>query len=157
MRAAQHGLVSQAVAAGHPLSAAAQKTGGMEDALHSAQLSFGVYALGAKGLDVVLDVQRENGTLHVETAMRTSGALNLLMRFESKAKVAALVRDDGLQPLRYLIESDGRWSKRSLRMTWGPDGPRPSRNRPPDMFDRVIAVCAMAAGVRVPSWMMPEP
>lgn len=122
MRAALLGLVGLAVA-GSACSAAAQITGGRaEDALRSAELSFGVFALGAKGLDVVLDLQREDGTLHVETAMRTSGALNMLMRFESKARVAALVRDDGLQPLRYLIESDGRWSKRSLRMTWGPDG-----------------------------------
>ncbi len=42
-------------------------------------------------------------------------------------------------------------------MTCGPDAPRPSRNRPPDRFDRVIAVCATAAGVRMPSCMMPDP
>lgn len=122
MRAALLGLVSLAVAAGPPLPAAAQTSGKAEDALRAAELSFGVYALGAKGLDVVLDVQRENGTLLVETAMRTSGALNMLMRFESRARTAALVLDDGLQPIRYLIESDGRWSKRVVHMTWGPDG-----------------------------------
>lgn len=122
MRAALLGLFSLA-AAGLPCPAAAQTGPGKgEEALRAAELSFGIFALGAKGLDVVLDVRREDGTLHVETAMRTTGALNLLMRFESKARVAALVRDDGLQPLRYLVESDGRWSKRSLRMTWGPDG-----------------------------------
>ena len=123
MRAALLGLVSLAVAAGLPLSAAAQPAAGKaEEALRSAELSFGVFALGAKGLDLVLKVQRENGTLLAETVMRTTGALNLLMRFESKAQVAAVVRDDGLQPIRYLIESDGRWSKRVLHMTWGPDG-----------------------------------
>ena len=76
MRAALLGFVSLAVAAGLPLAASAQTAGGKaEDALRAAELSFGVYALGAKGLDVVLNVQRENGTLLVETAMRTSGAL----------------------------------------------------------------------------------
>lgn len=123
MRAALLGFVSLAVAAGLPDIAIAQPgNGGANDLLKSAQLSFSIYALGTKGLDVVLDLQRENGTLQVETAMRTTGALNMLMRFESKAMVAALVRDDGLQPLRYILESDGRWSKRSVRMTWGPDG-----------------------------------
>lgn len=123
MRAALLGFVSLAVAAGLSPTTAAQPAGGKaDDVLRAAELRFGVFALGAKGLDVVLDVQRENGTLLVETAMRTSGALNLLMRFESKARTAALVRNEGLQPLRYLIESDGRWSKRVLHMTWGPDG-----------------------------------
>ena len=42
-------------------------------------------------------------------------------------------------------------------ITCGPDAPSPSANRPPDMFDSVIAVCAIATGVRVPSWMMPDP
>lgn len=123
MRAALLGLVSLAVAAGLPFSAAAQPAAGKAEAtLRSAELGFGVYALGAKGLDVVLNVQRENGTLQAETVMRTTGALNMLMRFESKSQVAAILRDDGLQPIRYLIESDGRWSKRVLHMTWGPDG-----------------------------------
>ncbi len=137
MRAALLGFVSLAVAAGLPLSATAQTEGGKaEDTLRAAELSFGVYALGAKGLDVVLNVQRENGTLLVETAMRTSGALNLLMRFESKARTAALVRDDGLQPLRYLLESDGRWSKRVLHMTWGADGlPQATIDPEPDDDD----------------------
>ena len=45
----------------------------------------------------------------------------------------------------------------SPSITCGPEAPRPSRNRPPDRFDSVIAVCAIVTGVRVPSWMMPEP
>src|SRR5690606_5522746 len=117
MRAALLGIVSLAVAAGHS-SPAAQAA----EALHSAELSFGVFALGAQGLDIVLRLERENGTLQVDTAMRTTGPLNLLMKFESKTLVAAQVHDHGLQPIHYLMESDGRWSKRSIRMTWGPDG-----------------------------------
>jgi hypothetical protein len=45
----------------------------------------------------------------------------------------------------------------SPSITCGPDVPRPSRNRPPEMFDKVIAARAMATGVRVPSWMIPDP
>jgi len=45
----------------------------------------------------------------------------------------------------------------SPSITWGPEAPRPSRNRPPEMFDSVIAARAMAIGVRVPSWMIPDP
>lgn len=42
-------------------------------------------------------------------------------------------------------------------ITCGPDGPRPSANRPPDRSASVSAACAIATGVRVPSWTMPEP
>ncbi len=45
----------------------------------------------------------------------------------------------------------------SPSITCGPEAPRPSRNRPLEMFDKVIAARAMAIGVRVPSWMIPEP
>jgi hypothetical protein len=42
-------------------------------------------------------------------------------------------------------------------MTCGPEGPSPSRNRPSDRLDRVIALWAMATGVRVPTCMIAEP
>jgi len=35
--------------------------------------------------------------------------------------------------------------------TWGPETPSPRRNRPPESASRVIAVIAVAAGVRPPS------
>src|SRR6201989_1450376 len=45
----------------------------------------------------------------------------------------------------------------SPSITWGPDTPRPSRNRPPDRWASVIAVCAIVTGERVPIWITPEP
>ena len=42
-------------------------------------------------------------------------------------------------------------------MTCGPDTPSPSRNRPPERWARVIAVCAIVTGERVPTWMTPDP
>ena len=41
--------------------------------------------------------------------------------------------------------------------TWGPETPRPSRNRPPDRWASVIAVCAITTGERVPTWMTADP
>ena len=42
-------------------------------------------------------------------------------------------------------------------MTWGPLGPTPRMNRPPDIASRVIAVIAAHAGARAPIWMMAVP
>ena len=42
-------------------------------------------------------------------------------------------------------------------MTCGPETPKPSRNRPPDKWASVIAVCAIVTGERVPTWITPEP
>src|SRR5271165_7617619 len=42
-------------------------------------------------------------------------------------------------------------------MTCGPLTPKPSRNRPPDRWASVMAVCAIVTGERVPSWITPEP
>ena len=41
--------------------------------------------------------------------------------------------------------------------TWGPETPSPRRNRPPESASRVIAVVAVAAGVRPAICMMPVP
>ena len=41
--------------------------------------------------------------------------------------------------------------------TCGPDGPMPSRNRPPDMVSSVIAVIAVHVGVRAGICMMAVP
>ena len=45
----------------------------------------------------------------------------------------------------------------SPSITWGPETPRPSRNRSPDRWASVIAVCAIVTGERVPTWITPEP
>ena len=42
-------------------------------------------------------------------------------------------------------------------MTCGPDVPRPSANRLPDIAANVSAVCAVIAAERTPSWNTPEP
>ena len=41
--------------------------------------------------------------------------------------------------------------------TWGPETPRPRRNRPPESVSRVAAVIAVMAGVRAGIWKMAEP
>ena len=41
--------------------------------------------------------------------------------------------------------------------TCGPEGPRPSRKRPPEIWSRVAAVIAAIAGLRAGIWKMAEP
>ncbi len=45
----------------------------------------------------------------------------------------------------------------SPSMTWGPDAPNPSRNRPSETLANVIEVCTVMAALRTPSWKIPDP
>jgi hypothetical protein len=91
--------------------------------LQRAELVFGLYALGSKGLDLRLTLRRDAEDLQVELAMRTAGMLDWALRTTMTGQAAARVLPDGrLQPLRYVTDSDGTWSKRLTRMIWGPDG-----------------------------------
>ena len=40
-------------------------------------------------------------------------------------------------------------------MTWWPEVPSPSTNRPPEMLSSEAAVCAMSAGLRLKTFTMP--
>lgn len=89
----------------------------------SAEISFGIYALGAKGVEISLSTRRAAETVQVvETEMRTAGMLDWAMRFSLTGQVMARLDEGRLRPLRYAIDSDGTWSKRITRMTWREDG-----------------------------------
>ncbi|MEK9970786.1 MAG: DUF3108 domain-containing protein [Ferrovibrio sp.] len=91
--------------------------------LTRADLDFGLYALGAKGLDLKLTLHRDSEDLQVELAMRTTGMLDWAMRMTLTGQSAARIDNDGrLMPVRHMTDSDGTWSKRVTRMSWGPDG-----------------------------------
>ena len=57
------------------------------------------------------------------------------------------------------MRASGRLNETPCRpsITCGPEAPNPSRNRPPDRLDSVIAVWATATGDRVPTCKTPEP
>lgn len=96
---------------------------GAEVPLQRAELGFGLYALGSKGLEVQLTMRRDAEDLQVEMAMRTAGMLDWAMRMTMTGQAAARIGRDGrLSPVRYVTDSDGTWSKRLTRMSWGADG-----------------------------------
>lgn len=88
-----------------------------------AEIGFSLYALGAKGLDLQLTMRRDAEDLQVEVAMRTAGMVDWAMRMVMSGQSAARIGQDGrVQPVRYITDSDGTWSKRATRMSWGADG-----------------------------------
>lgn len=88
-----------------------------------AEIGFGLYALGAKGLDMQLIMRRDAEDLQVELAMRTAGMVDWAMRMVMTGQSAARIGRDGrVTPVRYITDSDGTWSKRLTRMSWGADG-----------------------------------
>jgi hypothetical protein len=88
-----------------------------------AEIGFGLYALGAKGLDMQLTMRRDAEDLQVELAMRTAGMVDWAMRMVMTGQSAARITQDGrVMPVRYITDSDGTWSKRLTRMSWGADG-----------------------------------
>ncbi|MCW0236062.1 MAG: DUF3108 domain-containing protein [Ferrovibrio sp.] len=91
--------------------------------LQQAELGFGLYALGSKGLEVQLTMRRDADDLRVEVAMRTAGMLDWAMRMTMTGLSAARIGQDGqLLPVRYTTDSDGTWSKRLTRMSWDANG-----------------------------------
>ncbi|MFN3399372.1 MAG: DUF3108 domain-containing protein [Ferrovibrio sp.] len=88
-----------------------------------AEIGFSLYALGAKGMDMQLTLRRDTADVQVELAMRTAGMVDWAMRMVMTGQSAARIGQDGrLQPVRYITDSDGTWSKRVTRMSWGADG-----------------------------------
>lgn len=108
---------------------------GPEEMLQSAEISFGLYALGSKGMEIGMTMRRDTETLQVETAMRTSGMVDFLTRFTMTGIAAARIADDRYIPTRYVTESDGRWSKRATSMSWGADGLPVAILQPPNDED----------------------
>jgi len=92
-------------------------------AIQEAELGFSLYALGAKGLDIKVTMRRDAEDLQVEVALRTAGMVDWAMRMVMTGQSAARIAPDGrVMPVRYITDSDGAWSKRLTRMSWGPDG-----------------------------------
>lgn len=98
-------------------------TNPLKTEVRRAEIGFGLYALGSKGLEMQLTMRRDAEDLQVELAMRTAGMLNWAMRMVMTGQSAARIGQDGrLLPVRYMTDSDGTWSKRAIRMSWGADG-----------------------------------
>lgn len=106
-----------------------------EQLLQSAEISFSLYALGAKGMEIGMTMRRDTESLQVETAMRTAGILDLATRFTLTGTAAARIADDRYVPTHYTTQSDGTWSKRATRMSWGADGLPIAEVSPPNDED----------------------
>lgn len=133
-------LLALPIAAGPAFAAAGQNPDSrtperLTQRLHSAELDFSVYALGAKGVDFTVTAERKAETFEMATAMRTAGILDWAMSFTMTGQAAARIDGDGLKPLRYDIQSDGSWSKRMTRMRWGDDGLPVAEVSPPNDED----------------------
>ncbi len=117
-----------------------------QPAPRQADVKFGVYALGGQVFDVDLSLRPDTGRLgnaagphrlSVSSAMRSTGAANVFLRFQMQADLDLRLGQDGLKPLRYASESDGSFNRRSITMVWGPDGlPRTELLPPADQDDR---------------------
>lgn len=117
----------------------ARDAANLSERVHSAEISFGLYALGSKAFDLALGLERRSDSspdaVRIDTAMRTQGFLDLLMSFELTGQVTARWQDGRMLPVRYRTESDGSWSKRSIRIAWGADGLPVAEVRPPNDED----------------------
>ncbi len=101
-----------------PLSALASDSG-----LRSAQLSYGVYALGGRAFDIELEARGNAEGMQVVSGVRSTGTANLLLRFRMESDLRLRLDPAGrLSPLRYASLSDGSFSRRSVVMVWGEDG-----------------------------------
>lgn len=116
-----------------PIAASAADSG-----LRSAQLGFGVYALGGRAFDVELDARRDSEGMKVVSGVRSTGTANLLLRFRMESDLRLRLDPGGrLSPLRYASQSDGSFSRRSIVMVWGADGlPSTIVDPPPENDDR---------------------
>lgn len=103
--------------------------------LHLAEINFGLYTFGAKGMDVTMTVRRQDDSLQVDTAMRSAGLLNFATRFTMTGQLAARIEGERYLPSRYASDSDGTWSKRVVRMSWGSDGLPVATVEPPNDED----------------------
>lgn len=104
--------------------------------IRQAELGFSLYALGAKGLETKLTLRRDAEDLQVELAMRTAGMVDWAMRMVMTGQSAARIGQDGrVLPVRYVTDSDGAWSKRLTRMSWGADGLPVTEVFPPNEED----------------------
>ncbi len=125
-----------------------------------AEIGFSLYAMGAKGMDMQLTMRRDTVDVQVELAMRTAGMVDWAMRMVMTGQSAARIGQDGrLQPVRYITDSDGTWSKRLTRMSWGADGlpvaevfppnDEDDREEVPDLLKRDTLDPTMALASRV--------
>jgi hypothetical protein len=103
--------------------------------LQQAEIGFALYTLAAKSMDITLAVRRGSDSLQVDTAVRTAGLLNFTTRFTMNGQLAARIEDGRYLPSRYVSDSDGTWSKRAIRMTWGADGLPVATVEPPNDED----------------------
>lgn len=106
-----------------------------EQLLRSAEVSFSLYALGAKGMEIGMTMRRDGESLQTETALRTAGILDLATRFTLSGTSTARIADDRYVPTYYTTQSDGTWSKRAIRMSWGADGLPIAEVSPPNDED----------------------
>ncbi|HEX6958444.1 MAG TPA: DUF3108 domain-containing protein [Ferrovibrio sp.] len=88
----------------------------------SLEVTFGVYALGSKGFELVLSARRDADSLRIDTKMHTAGMLDWVMRFAMTGQAVARLDGDAVRPLRYAANSDGGWTKYATRMSWDADG-----------------------------------
>lgn len=107
----------------------------VEQRLRSAEVSFSLYALGTKGMEIGMTMRRDAESLQVETALRTAGLLDLATRFTLTGTAAARIADDRYVPTHYTTQSDGTWSKRAIRMSWSADGLPVAEVSPPNDED----------------------
>lgn len=124
-------LLALPLAAGPAFAAAGQDP----EPLRSAELRFGIYALGAKGVEFTVSAEHGAETVEMATVMRTAGMLDWAMSFSMTGQAAARIESGVLRPLRYDIQSDGSWSKRMTRMRWGADGLPVAEVSPPNTED----------------------
>jgi hypothetical protein len=99
-----------------------ESSNGARQPVHSAEVTFGVYALGSKGVEMRLATKRGESAVQVDTAMKTAGMLDWVMSFTMTGQVVARIDGAQLRPMLYVTQSDGNWSKRATRMTWDKDG-----------------------------------
>lgn len=123
-----------------------------------ADIKFGVYAMGGQVFDVDLSLRRQQKAgdaprqVSVASAMRSTGAANVFLRFQMQSDMDLRLERDSLRPLRYASESDGTFNRRSITMTWGPDGlPRTELVPPNEDDDRDPVPAELTRGTLDPT------
>lgn len=123
--------------------------------VRDAAVSFGIYTLGAKGIEIGVTMKRAEADVVVDTSMRSAGVLDWALRFTLTGQTAARQAGSRFLPVTHRSDSDGTWSKRMIRMRWGADGlPQTELHPPIEQDDREPVPEALKANTLDPTTAM---
>ena len=129
-----------ALSAGVPARAEAPAAGNIN-------LAFRVYAGGFAILSLETKAELAPADYTMTSRARTEGLLDFLFGFSLASRAEGRLGREGLNPLAYRSDSDGRFGRRTIRMLWNERGvPTAMTDPPAEADDRDPVTPAQAQG-----------